>query len=854
MTSVTHPASLISQRDPNILPPAPKRPPPVRKGDIAYIIKNDLRDELEKALEQHPERLTEQTADGKTLLMQLIESKSGSCVALMLDRAPLHVKDRQQKTALHYLCRNENPILVERLLSMGLDPRELDSNGWSALHYAVANNCKANLAVLKKVPDCERYYAPLFQPMQQTPLHIAATVSPEVLQAVLAMTKAIDVKSARSMTALHLAVLGDHAQRNVPLLLDHDADPNVVDDKGRTALALACELDRPHVAKLLLSGKKRIEQGHAKNQARIQAFLHGEVELFRSLLTAESSGLFWGPYKLFDIARALKDRHFIEAFTEKMGLPSEKKPAGSFTKSLFGVMRNPFLFDDIQKKKHLIAKAQDNPEKNSPLHDWVSQQECDLGVLLTKCQESDWKVRNGLGETPFLRCCRKGPLENISQLLEASVLDCTEGDTEGNHALHIALKRGDLLLLATLLPKLTRLINVPNKKGQTVLHMAIQSGLRSFIELLLRAGANPNVANQQGQTALHLLSTSSLEACDYAPLISFIVKKRGDLEAVNGAQKTALEHAFEKGNSLCFSCLLQAGAKPDVLDQEAKTLLVRATEMNLEEKARKLVFYGAVRDCKERPTPLIAACRIGNLSLVQFFLDRKVPTVQNRHSKRANPNRGPGDETPLTATIRNIASLKERKVADDMRPMIQAYEVLRLLLRSGARVNKTIKITRAERATPLVLAVSKKLVEVVKILCEFGVDIDRKPKGGKRPLKVACQNNEVAIAELLIARGAKVKPSLKRNLELSKQMRKTLDQSQVTSSSSQNSIKRQKEKNRDDEYVITDDDLDSYVSQSTVSSEASEMSDVDTREIEALIDTLEELTMPRHTLDVHQDD
>lgn len=852
MTSVTGASPLISQRDPYKLPPVPKRLPPVRKGDLTYIIKNDQRGELEKILEQHPERLTEQAADGKTLLMQLIEGKASACVTLVIDRVPLHVKDSQQKMALHYLCRDENPVLVEKLLSVGVDPRQLDCNGWSALHYAVANNCRANIAALKKVPNCEQYYEPLFRPLQQTPLHIAATMSAEVLQEVLGMTKAIDVKSARSMTALHFAVLGDHALRNVPILLEHDADPNRVDDKGRTPLALSCELDRPQVAKLLLNGKKRIEQGQTKNQALIQSFLHGEVDLFRSLLTSESTSLFWGPHKLFDIVRALKDRPFVEAFTEKMALTNEKNLATSFTKTLYGLMRNPFLFDDIQKKKHLIAKTQDNPEKNTPLHDWVSQQECDLGALLTKCQESDWKVRNSLGETPFLRCCRQGPLQNVSQLLDAKALDCTEVDAEGNHALHIALKRGDLLLLATLLPKLTKLLNVPNKKGQTVLHMAIQLGFRAFIELLLRSGANPNVANQQGQRALHLLSGSNLEAHDYVPLISFIIQKKGNLEAVNSTGKTALECAFEKGNSFCFSCLLQAGAKPDVLDQEAKTLLVRAAEMNLEEKARKLVFYGASRDCKERPTPLIAACRTGNVSLVQFFLDRKVPTVQGRRSKRANPNRGPVDETPVTATIRSIAFLKERQVAEDMPVMIQAYEVLRLLLRSGARVNKTIKITRSERATPLVLAVSKKLVEVVKILCEFGVDVDRKPKGGKRPLKIACQTDQVAIAEILIAQGAKVKPALKCNIELSKQMRKKLDQAASRSSSTQealkNSIKRKKEKDPEDEYLITDDDVESYVSQSSVSSEASDQSDEETREVEALIATLEELTMPRQIL------
>ena len=49
-------------------------------------------------------------------------------------------------------------------------------------------------------------------------------------------------------TPLHVAIALGHAHL-VPLLLDHGADPNAVDDEGRTPLQVAeTELDEPHRA------------------------------------------------------------------------------------------------------------------------------------------------------------------------------------------------------------------------------------------------------------------------------------------------------------------------------------------------------------------------------------------------------------------------------------------------------------------------------------------------------------------------------------------------------------------------------------------------------------------------------
>lgn len=59
--------------------------------------------------------------------------------------------DEGYQTALHKIVDEDNEVIVEFLLQRLSDVNQQDANGWTALHYAAANNnVRLVLALLKR--------------------------------------------------------------------------------------------------------------------------------------------------------------------------------------------------------------------------------------------------------------------------------------------------------------------------------------------------------------------------------------------------------------------------------------------------------------------------------------------------------------------------------------------------------------------------------------------------------------------------------------------------------------------------------------------------------------------------------
>ncbi len=116
------------------------------------------------------------------------------------------------------------------------------------------------------------------------------------------------------------------------------------------------------------------------------------------------------------------------------------------------------------------------------------------------------------------------------------------------------------------------------------------------VEILLRAGANPNIANSSGQTALHAaaafgeqsLAQQLFDLCQEQ-------NKHLNFNAQDAYGLTALHLAARAGNMRVATQLLDWGADPNMGEKYGFTPLHEAVENNHIEVARLLLERGADR-------------------------------------------------------------------------------------------------------------------------------------------------------------------------------------------------------------------------------------------------------------------
>jgi ankyrin repeat protein len=127
---------------------------------------------------------------------------------------------------------------VRLLAEHGADVNVVESDGYSALHYAAERGCEGNCIILlehgAKVDATTKTG-------RVTPLHLAG--STEVALLLIAAGADVNAKDSENCTPLHYAVFDagfcDDAEDIGRVLLKAGADPSLRDDSGKTAMDYA---------------------------------------------------------------------------------------------------------------------------------------------------------------------------------------------------------------------------------------------------------------------------------------------------------------------------------------------------------------------------------------------------------------------------------------------------------------------------------------------------------------------------------------------------------------------------------------------------------------------------------------
>lgn len=329
--------------------------------------------------------------------------------------------------------------------------------------------------------------------------------------------------------------------------------------------------------------------------------------------------------------------------------------------------------------------------------------------------------------------------------------------------LHRAVQRGDGASVARLASKDS--VNVPDGDGRLPLGLAVAANDPALVDLLLKAGADPDMPDASGNRPLHRAARQG--GTDVARRL---LEAGADANATGRAGDTPLHLAVSGGHVALARLLLSRGAARDRANDAGWTPVmlaqrggVQAIERLLEvERSTSGANLTQLEEMQRSPAMagwslLAVAAWTGELDLLRSLLD-----------EGADPNAvdGSGRSALFRAVDAKRLEAAELLIARGARPESGAAEVSLIHLAAAegpaellpALAEDPALLDRRDAAgqTPLMAAARRGHAAGVLALLSLGADADAPDSGGTRPLHVLSQQGRRDLAERLVAAGAQL--------------------------------------------------------------------------------------------------
>lgn len=419
----------------------------------------------------------------------------------------------------------------------------------------------------------------------------------------------------------------------------------------------------------------------------------------------------------------------------KKGMDVNVKIAGKRTALYAAVERS-----EVAMVKRLIEAGADVNAKEylgvTPLH-WAAIRGPRESVKALIDAGADVNVYCVQHDTPLGSAAGAGNVEAAEELIKAGA------DVNGGQSLTplaLAARRNQVPMIA-LLVKNGAKVNDPRKPP---LHWA---GKPEAAQALLDADADVNLPNLKGQTVLHR------PAGWWAPkgaTIKLLIESNADVNAADDAGVTPLHVAVLYRDLDAVKQLTAAGAKLDRKDKEGNTPLSLA-EAAGKDFVKVLADSGATEDGK---TDLQRAAAAGDIERVKALLAEgaDVNATGPRKMSSLHYASAAGHVEVVTVLIGAGAQVDVYN-EEAMRPLHLAAgaEVAEKLIAAGSLVNDPVRDMRG--ATPLYTAMMDGRADVVRVLIKHKVNLNTTPS----PLVWATFAGRREVVEVLLEAG--VNPS-----------------------------------------------------------------------------------------------
>jgi len=177
-----------------------------------------------------------------------------------------------------------------------------------------------------------------------------------------------------------------------------------------------------------------------------------------------------------------------------------------------------------------------------------------------------------------------------------------------------------------------------NSQGRTLLFSAATEGKIAMMDVMLKAGADPNAQDESGMTALRDAAWTGKNPLNATKRL---IAAKADVNLVADDGWTPLIQVMYADPAVAVpvaQVLLQAGADASIVNKEGNSALMLASHRDMPVLIPALVKAGAdVNEGGRDGTALVVAADEGHIAVVRALLEAKAdPNLGGRH-----------DETPL---------------------------------------------------------------------------------------------------------------------------------------------------------------------------------------------------------------
>jgi len=632
---------------------------------------------------------------GATALHEAVRTGRIPVITMLLDNgADPNARDSNNNTPLHTGIPSEVHLeVITLLLAKNADPNLRDEHGETPLHIAIILNRSVQVVQALLNGRCDVHIrniegkTPLYIAVQEerteiiplllsyeseifaannagtTPFDLASRAGNEIFN-LLIVEETVNQRDSAGNTMLHAAVRNRVSPRQLEYILEHRALIDTRNRDGDTPLHIAVRLNTAENGEFLISQGANIfslnSEGHSPLFIGLSSTPVRQWMINPTTIAARdglgNNILHW------TVNWALNS---VIPIVLRGGVPIEETNATGETPIFMAVKINNPSTIGVLINQNADINARDNQGNsllhtavrwnarasaellitnridinassvggNTPLHDSIIFRMADIETLLIN-SGANLETRNVDGNTPFMEAVRLGYTPSVEKLA-SNFADPSTRNIRGDTPLHLAVSTDNTELVNILL-RLGVSIHARNTMNRTPFQISLSVSPGMVRTLLTRDRIN--TSDDSGNSALHIAVQERVNA----EMIRSIITQGARLNAVDNNGKTPLRLAVDMDLLDAAKEIADAGADPFIAAIDNRT----AAELSFSkgEQCIRAVFSGRAINARDSSgnTVMHLAARYGTPQIITLL-------ISNGGSKTT---RNISSETPHDIAVR----------------------------------------------------------------------------------------------------------------------------------------------------------------------------------------------------------